>query len=134
MTDHAQSHVFYRKLGRRYPRIVRAEGCYLWDAAGKRYLDGSGGAYVVNLGHGVSEIADALACQAATVAYVNGTMFTTEPVEEFAAEIARLSPGDLDMVFPLGSGSEAVEAGLKIAGFLRHARRRECESCGCKEH
>jgi adenosylmethionine-8-amino-7-oxononanoate aminotransferase len=117
MTDHPQtpSHVFYRKLGRRYPRIVRAEGCYLWDAAGKRYLDGSGGAYVVNLGHGVSEIADALACQAATVAYVNGTMFTTDPVEEFAAEIAHLSPGNLEMVFPLGSGSEAVEAGLKIA-------------------
>jgi adenosylmethionine-8-amino-7-oxononanoate aminotransferase len=117
MTDHShsESHVFYRKLGRRYPRIVRAEGCYLYDAEGKRYLDGSGGAYVVNVGHGVSEIADALACQAATVAYVNGTVFTNDAVEELAEEIARLSPGDLQLVYPLASGSEAVEAALKLA-------------------
>jgi adenosylmethionine-8-amino-7-oxononanoate aminotransferase len=110
-----ESHVFYRKLTRQYPRIVRSQGCYLYDDQGHRYLDGSGGAYVVNVGHGVGEIADALACQAATVAYVSGTAFTHDAVEELAAEIARLSPGDLDLVFPLGSGSEAVEAGLKLA-------------------
>lgn len=110
-----ESHVLYRKLTRNYPRVVRAEGCYLYDDQGRRYLDGSGGAYVVNVGHGVSEIADALACQAATLAYVSGTAFTHDAVEELAAEIARLSPGDLDLVYPLGSGSEAVEAGLKLA-------------------
>jgi hypothetical protein len=110
-----ESHVLYRKLDRRYPRIVRAEGCYLYDSAGKRYLDGCGGAYVVNVGHGVSEIADAIGCQAATVAYVNGTVFTNDAVEELAAELAPLCPGDLDLVFPLTSGSEAVEAALKIA-------------------
>jgi adenosylmethionine-8-amino-7-oxononanoate aminotransferase len=112
---HPESHVFYRKLTRDYPRIVRGEGCYLFDAEGNRYLDGCGGAYVVNIGHGVSEIADTLACQAATLAYVNGTVFTHDPVEQFAAEIAGLSPGDLDLVYPLASGSEAVEAGLKLA-------------------
>jgi adenosylmethionine-8-amino-7-oxononanoate aminotransferase len=109
------SSVLYRRLGRTYPRIIRGEGCYLYDAAGKRYLDGCGGAYVVNVGHGVSEIADALACQAATVAYVNGTAFTNDAVEEFAREITRLCPGDLDLVYPLTSGSEAVEAALKLA-------------------
>jgi adenosylmethionine-8-amino-7-oxononanoate aminotransferase len=115
-TDHyPESHVFYRKLTRTYPRVVRGEGCYLYDGQGRRYLDGSGGAYVVNIGHGVSEIADALACQAATLAYVSGTVFTHDAVEELAAEVARLCPGDLDFVFPLGSGSEAVEAGLKMA-------------------
>src|SRR5689334_3820582 len=117
MTAHGypESHVLYRKLGRRYPRIVHAKGCYLYDSAGKRYLDGCGGAYVVNVGHGVSEIADAIGCQAATVAYVNGTVFTNDAVEELAAELAPLCPGDLDLVFPLTSGSEAVEAALKIA-------------------
>jgi adenosylmethionine-8-amino-7-oxononanoate aminotransferase len=110
-----ESHVFYRKLTRDYPRIVRGEGCYLYDDQGRRYLDGSGGAYVVNVGHGVSEIAEAIACQAAAIAYVSGTAFTHDAVEEFAAELARLSPGDLDLVYPLGSGSEAVEAALKIA-------------------
>ena len=48
------SHVFYRKLTRRFPRIVRGEGCYLYDEAGRRYLDGCGGAFVANLGHGVA--------------------------------------------------------------------------------
>jgi adenosylmethionine-8-amino-7-oxononanoate aminotransferase len=109
------SHVFYRKLTREYPRIVRGDGCYLYDAQGRRYLDGSGGAYVVNIGHGVSEIAEALACQAGRVAYVSGTAFTSDAVEELATEIAQLSPGDLDLVYPLGSGSEAVEAALKLA-------------------
>jgi adenosylmethionine-8-amino-7-oxononanoate aminotransferase len=110
-----ESHVFYRKLTRSYPRIVRGEGCYLYDDRGRRYLDGSGGAYVANIGHGVSEISDALACQAATLGYVSGTAFTHDAVEELAAEIARVSPGDLELVFPLASGSEAVEAGLKLA-------------------
>lgn len=117
MTSHRypESHVFYRKLSRQYPRIVRGDGCYLYDDQGRRFLDGSGGAYVVNLGHGVSEIAEAMACQAGTLAYVTGMAFTHDAVEEFAAEIARLSPGDLELVYPLASGSEAVEAGLKLA-------------------
>ncbi len=116
MTHHyPDSHVFYRKLTREYPRIVRGDGCYLYDDQGRRYLDGSGGAYVVNVGHGVSEIAEALACQAGQLAYVSGTAFTHDAVEQFAAELAALCPGDLDIVYPLGSGSEAVEAALKLA-------------------
>ena len=109
------SHVLYRKLTREYPRIVRGEGCYLYDAEGRRYLDGSGGAFVANLGHGVGEIADAIGAQARRLAYVSGMAFTHDPVEELAAEIAALSPGDLDLVYPLASGSEAVEAALKLA-------------------
>jgi adenosylmethionine-8-amino-7-oxononanoate aminotransferase len=110
-----RSHVFYRKPARRPPRIVRGEGCYVFDDAGRRYLDGCGGAFTVNVGHGVAEIADAVGLQANTLGYVNGTAFTHEPVEELAAEIARLCPGGLDLVYPLGSGSEAVEAALKLA-------------------
>jgi len=113
--DPSRSHVFYRKLNRRYPRIVRGEGCYLYDQAGRRYLDGSGGAFVANLGHGVREIADAIAAQAGRLAYVNGTAFTNDPVEELSTEIARRSPPGLELVYPLCSGSEAVEAALKLA-------------------
>jgi adenosylmethionine-8-amino-7-oxononanoate aminotransferase len=109
------SNVFYRKLTRHYPRIVRGEGCYLVDDAGRRYLDACGGAFVANLGHGVSDIADAIGAQARTLGYVNGTAFTHDPVEALAAEIAALSAGDLELVYPLGSGSEAVEAALKLA-------------------
>jgi hypothetical protein len=87
----------------------------LYDAAGRSYIDACGGAFVVNIGHGVSEIADAMAAQAARLAYVNGTAFTHDSVEAFAAAIAERSSGDLEFVYPLSSGSEAVEAALKLA-------------------
>ena len=109
------SNVFYRKLKRDHPLIVRGEGCYLYDETGKRYLDGCGGAFVVNLGHGVAEIGQAMADQARQVAYLNGTAFTSRPVEELSTALAGLVPGDLDLAYFLSSGSEAVEAALKLA-------------------
>lgn len=107
--------VFYRALDREFPLIVRGEGCWLIDDQGKRYLDACGGAYVANLGHGVSEVADAVAEQIRKVAYVNGTAFTNEPAEALAAELRTLSPKGLDFAYFLSSGSEAVEAALKLA-------------------
>jgi len=109
------SHVFYRKLGRTFPRIVRGEGCWLIDEDGKRYLDAVGGAYVANLGHASAEIADAMAQQARLFGYLSGTAFTHGPVEELARELAATLPGDLDKLYFLSSGSEAVEAALKLA-------------------
>jgi len=87
----------------------------LYDDGGRRYLDAVGGAFVANLGHGLRPLAEAIGNQAQNFAYLNGTAFTHSPVEEFAAELAALCPGDLDLVYPLGSGSEAVEAALKLA-------------------
>jgi len=113
--DLPRSNVFYRKLNRRYPRIVRGEGCYLYDADGHRYLDGVGGAFVANLGHGVPEIPAAMAAQAGRIGYLNGTAFTHDPVEELGAELAARMPAGLELVYPLCSGSEAVEAALKLA-------------------
>ncbi len=109
------SHVFYRKLSRSYPRIVRGEGCYLYDAAGKRYLDAVGGAFVANLGHSNPEVAAALERQARQFGYLSGTAFTHDPIEALAAELADTLPGDLDKLYFLSSGSEAVEAALKLA-------------------
>ena len=114
----ASSHVFYRRLTRRYPRIVRGDGCWLYDDAGRAYLDAVGGAFVVNVGHGVREIADAIGRQAARLAYVNGTAFTSDPVEELADEIARRSPGDLERVFFSESGSVAVEIAMKMERLI----------------
>ena len=107
--------VLYRSLDREFPMITRGEGCWLIDDAGRRYLDACGGAYVANLGHGVSEVADAVAEQIRKVAYVNGTAFTNEPAEQLAAELRTLSPKGLDFAYFLSSGSEAVEAALKLA-------------------
>src|ERR1700674_4865611 len=107
------SSVFYRTLTRSLPLIVRGEGCWLVDERGTRYLDACGGAFAANLGHGLREIADAIGAQAAKIAYVNGTAFTSEPAEELAAELASLCPRGLDKAYFLSSGSEAVEAALK---------------------
>ncbi|HEV7703267.1 MAG TPA: aspartate aminotransferase family protein [Gemmatimonadaceae bacterium] len=94
---------------------MRGEGCYLWDDAGQRYLDGCGGAFVANIGHGVRAIGEAMAEQASRIAYANGTAFTNEPVEALATELASLVPAELDHIYFLSSGSEAVEAALKLA-------------------
>src|SRR5579863_747089 len=75
MTDIESSSVFYRKLNRRLPTIVRGEGVFLYDESGKRYLDACGGAMVASVGHGNKEIAAAIGAQAAVLEYVNGTMF-----------------------------------------------------------
>jgi adenosylmethionine-8-amino-7-oxononanoate aminotransferase len=115
MHRYPDGHVIYRKLTKNYPLVVRGEGCYLYDETGKRYLDACGGAFVANLGHGLSEIADAMAAQARRASYLTGMVFTTDAVEALATELARLSPGDLDHVYFLTSGSEAVEAALKMA-------------------
>lgn len=110
-----QTSVFYRDLKRAYPRVAYGRGCYLYDEEGRRYLDACAGAFVANLGHGDVEIAEVLKTQAGRIAYVNGTAFTSGPAEELADEIARLSPPGLDKVYFLSSGSEAVEAALKLA-------------------
>lgn len=108
-------HVLYRRLKRRYPRIVRGEGCWLYDDGGKRYLDACSGALVSNLGHGNAELAKALGEQAARLAYVSGMVFTHDPVEELAAELAGLCAEGLDKTLFMCNGGDAVEAALKIS-------------------
>lgn len=116
MNRHAypDSPVFYRDLTRELPLIVRGEGCWLVDEHGNRYLDAVGGAFAVTLGHGVREIGEAMARQGEKVGYVNGTAFTNEAVEALALRLTAMTPG-FDHVYILGSGSEAVEAALKLA-------------------
>jgi len=107
--------VLYRKLRHQFPKIVRGEGIYLFDDAGNRFLDGSGGALVVNVGHGNREIASAMAAQAERLAYVSGLLFTHEPVEELAQELCAIAPRGLTKAFFLNSGSEATDAAIKLA-------------------
>jgi adenosylmethionine-8-amino-7-oxononanoate aminotransferase len=113
--QYPDSFVFYRHLNRPYPRITRGSGVYLFDENGKQYLDAAGGAMVANIGHGVSEVADAVASQMHDVAYVNGMMFTNGAVEELAAELGQVLPPPLRYSYFLCSGSEAIEACVKLA-------------------
>ena len=112
-----ESPVFYRRLDRPFPLAVAAEGCWIEDEEGRRYLDACGGAMVANVGHGNREIAAAIA-EAATLGYVNGTQLTHRWVEELAEELASVLPGDLRRGYFLSSGSEAVEASVKLARQL----------------
>ncbi|MGH9464361.1 MAG: aspartate aminotransferase family protein, partial [Thermoanaerobaculia bacterium] len=107
--------LFYRRLDRRYLAAARGEGSWLIDEDGKRYLDAAGGAVVVNLGHTLPEVAEAVAAAIRGLGYVNGTQFTHRAAEELAAELAEVLPGKLRYSYFLASGSEAVEAAVKLA-------------------
>ncbi|MDX1663858.1 MAG: aspartate aminotransferase family protein [Candidatus Promineifilaceae bacterium] len=117
-----EGNVFYRKLGRGRPMISHGQGVYLYDTDGRRYLDGSGGPLVVNVGHGRSEIVRAMSQQAEAVAYVHATMFTTDVLEQFSASLARVVPIPDPRFYFLSSGSEAVEGALKLARQIQMAR------------
>ena len=114
---HPESSVFHRPLGRALPAIARGEGALLWDTEGRRYLDGSGGAVVVNVGHGRREIAAAMARQAAAAAYVHGTQFTSGVLEEYARRLApraRRLPAAVPGVGRLGGERDRGEAGARL--------------------
>ncbi len=98
------------------PRMIdRGEGCYVWDTAGNRYLDGLAGLFVVQVGHGRSEIAEAMARQATNLAYFPIWAYPHSPAARLAERIAGLAPGDLNRVFFTTGGSEAVESAWKLA-------------------
>lgn len=110
-----KGHTFYRKLGRIYPLITHGEGVYLYDEKGKRYIDGSGGALVVNIGHGQREIFQSMIDQMGKVGYVHGTQFTTKSIEEYSEALGKILLKGLGKIYFLSGGSEAVEAAIKLA-------------------
>ncbi|WP_017590272.1 aspartate aminotransferase family protein [Nocardiopsis ganjiahuensis] len=97
------------------PVITRGEGEYVYDDHGNRYLDGLSGLFVSQLGHGRTEIADAIAEQARELAYFPIWTYAHPRAVELADRLAELAPGDLNRVFFTGSGSEAVESAWKLA-------------------
>jgi hypothetical protein len=114
--------VFPRAFGRRLPVAVRASGATIWDAEGRAYLDGAGGAVVVGIGHGRAEVAAAMAAQAGRVAYAHGTAFTTEALEVYAVEVGEVLPLEAPAIYPVSGGSEAVETALKMVRAYHLAR------------
>ncbi len=105
----------HRDLEARPPlEVVSADGCYVFDAEGRRYLDGMAGLFCVNVGYGRREIADAVAAQMAQLAYYPLTQ-SHGPAARLAARVAGLLPRGLGRVFFSNSGSEAVETALKMA-------------------
>ena len=101
--------------GGEVPIIERGEGCYVYDTHGKRYLDGLSALYCVNIGHGRAELGEAAAEQAKQLGFYTNWSYAHPPSIELAARIAQLAPGDLNRVFFVSGGSEAVESAWKLA-------------------
>src|SRR5256714_4975642 len=97
------------------PRIVRGEGSYLYDAAGRRYLDGSGGPAAFSIGHGNREVNAAIAAQLEKVACGYRYLFTSEPLEQLTSLLLARCGAEFAHIVYSGSGSEAVESALKVA-------------------
>jgi len=97
------------------PIIFRGEGCYIYDSHGKRYFDGLSGLFVVQVGHGRKELAEAAAKQAETLDFFPLWSYATPPAIELADRLAHYAPGDLNRVFFTTGGGEAVESAWKLA-------------------
>lgn len=109
-----KSHLFYQSRLRR-PRAERAEGIYIYDENGRRVIDGSSGAMVVNIGHGNRNVLDAMKRQMDLVTFAYRLHFENAPAEELARRLIGYMPDGMDKVFFVSGGSEAVESCLKMA-------------------
>jgi len=105
------------------PIIVRGDGCYLEDSHGKRYLDALAGLFAVNIGYGFGEeIGEAAAAQLRELPFYTNWSYAHPRAIELAAEVASLAPGDLNRIFFVSGGSEAVESAWKLARQYHAAR------------
>ena len=103
--------------------IARGQGCHLWDAEGRQYLDAVGGLWCTNIGLGRREMAEAIAAQAERLAFSNTFVdMTNEPAALLAAKIAELAPGDLNRVHFTTGGSTAVDTAVRMVSYYHHAR------------
>jgi len=109
-----KSNLFYQSRQPR-PYLDRAEGIYMFDVSGKRYIDGSSGAMVSNIGHSNPRVLAAMKTQMDKATFGYRLHFRTEPSERLATKTAALMPPGLDRVFFVSGGSEAVESAVKLA-------------------
>jgi len=110
---------------RTYPWIVRGQGARIYDAQGRSYLDASGcTAAVTNIGHGVSEVAEALAEQASTLAVHPGHLFHSPVVEAYFEELCDFAPDGFTRAWTVSGGTEAVENAVKLAFQYHRAKGR----------
>jgi adenosylmethionine-8-amino-7-oxononanoate aminotransferase len=116
------SHVFRRSTDPGLAVAVRAEGSTIWDADGRAYLDGSGGAVVVGVGHGRHSVVRAITEQAGRVAYAHPTAFTSDVLERYADALAPHLPMANPAIYPVAGGSEAMESTLKLVRSYHVAR------------
>ena len=106
--------------GTDYMLVNEGKGIYLWDETGKRFIDGPGGMWCVQIGYGRSEMAEAIAQQVIKLPYSSPWTNTTEPSAILAKKIADMAPGDLNNVFFTTGGSTAVDTALRTVHFMNN--------------
>jgi adenosylmethionine-8-amino-7-oxononanoate aminotransferase len=112
------SGLFPRHFNKNFPLASRGEGCWIIAADGRRFLDASGQAAVVNIGHGVAEIGRAMAEQSSQIAFAHTSQFHSAPAEKLAARLLAMAPQnfrDGGRVYFTSGGSEATETAIKLA-------------------
>ena len=109
------THILHRHTGHNYPFAIAGAGVTIRDAAGKEYIDASGGAAVSCLGHSHRDVLAAMHAQLDRLAYAHTSFFTTQVAEELADDLVAHAPRGIGRVFFLSGGSEAIEAALKLA-------------------
>lgn len=109
-----RSALFYQRR-ESLPLVSHGKGIYIYDVDGKEYLDGCSGAVAANLGHGNERITNAAIAQLRKIAFTYRLQFENQPANDLAELLVQLSPPDLNRVFFVNSGSEAVESAIKLA-------------------
>lgn len=107
--------ILHRSIGPPLPHAASAQGVYITDTTGRRYLDASGGAAVTSVGHAHPEVLAAMRAQIDNLCYAHTSFFTTDAAEALAEKLVNLAPEGLNYVYLVSGGSEAVEAALKMA-------------------
>lgn len=107
--------VFRRRWRSKLPVVDRAEGIYIYDVDGNKYIDGIGGSYVVSIGHGVKEVAEAMAAQASRVAFPFVGTFGSQAEIDLARMVLEMAPPGMSKVYFTSGGSEANEVAIKLA-------------------
>ena len=106
--------------------IDKSDGIYLFDKTGKKLIDGPGGMWNVNVGHGVKEIADAVYEQITKMPYASPFTESTEIANNYASRLVKYAPGDLKRIFFTSGGSSAVDSALRFVMFYNNV-------CGRRE-
>ena len=123
-------YVFHRHVDRDYPVVTGGEGIYLFDAQGRRYIDGTSGVFVAVLGQGVDEIASAITAQMRRLAFATTNIFTSEAEQGLARRLIELAPEGFGRVWICTSGSSANDTAIKLA---RHYHVLQIGRASCRE-
>src|SRR5262249_13230676 len=115
MTGPILDHVFHRDITREYPVADHAEGLYVYDVDGRRFIDGTSCVFALSIGHGAGDVIEAMAAQARRVAFPHTAYFTSPAERQLADKLVAMAPPGFSRVWLCTAGSEANEAAIKLA-------------------